>query len=591
MQLSETNMQLSETQLTVFDEEAPEYQLLSDAGPAVKPLACWSRPLVRWSAALLALVMVLITALAGFWILNAPASDSDSVAIDYDMSLFEFLERHEQPLRRARRSSLYPNMELLGSGYHLFRGDPLSPSISADPGIVTNHPVFAIENEDTPGTRIIPQGRCVETFNSREVYGMSSFRNELENTVGVSASYDGLFFSGSFSMSTTWGSVEAATQSRRSVLVQSEARCSIYTAGIVPPTRWDSPSSRAPLSASFKSALDWLANQRTLRRDYFEELIDFYGTHAIFDNMVMGSLTGFRSELTEESYLNFQSSSFSIETASSVSALTASFGAETGNSREREQAEQFEQARTRVERYSIGSVASEDWPGVTHANPAPILFNLLDLSLVIEHFSEHPHLAAGMRDALTHYCYLLQRRGEHVRCTEPAPDVVPVPSPPARFRTCRRSTQSFGGNGGGDFGQRMRPADWIWASNAAVTSITLRAGARVDSLQFNMRHNDGQVFQSPTVGGGGGGPRTINVPTNVRIVGINLRSGANLDNIQFVFSNGQSSPVHGGGGGGAHSVRFSGQNARLVGFHGRSGNRIDRLGFTWAYEVPEGQSC
>jgi hypothetical protein len=157
--------------------------------------------------------------------------------------------------------------------------------------------------------------------------------------------------------------------------------------------------------------------------------------------------------------------------------------------------------------------------------------------------------------------------------------------------TCIRSTQAFGGSRGDDFGQRMRPADWAWAAGALVTQISLRTGSRVDALQFNMRHSNGQVFQSPTVGGGGGGARSIRVPTNARIVGINLRSGANLDNIQFVYSNGQSSPAYGGGGGNAHSVRFTGQNARLVGFHGRSGNRIDRLGFTWAYEVRQGQSC
>jgi hypothetical protein len=316
-------------------------------------------------------------------------------------------------------------------------------------------------------------------------------------------------------------------------------------------------------------------------------VIDNFGTHAIFDGLVMGSLTGFRSELSRENYLNFQSSSFSIETAASVSALGATFGASSANSRDREQAQEFERTRERVERFNIGVLATSSWSGSTSANPAPILFNLLDLGLVIEHYSEHPRLTAGMRDALRNYCSTLRNRGHRVTCAEPAPDIVPVPMP----LTCIRSTQAFGGSRGDDFGQRMRPADWAWAAGALVTQINLRTGSRVDALQFNMRHSNGQVFQSPTVGGGGGSARRIQVPTNARIIGINLRSGHNLDNIQFVYSNGQSSPAHGGGGGDAHTVRFTGQNARLIGFHGRAGNRIDRLGFTWAYEVRQGQSC
>lgn len=536
-----------------------------------------------------------VAALVVVYFVGFGSSDPSNYVPNYDQPLTDFLIEFEAAAPRRRQPPLsgrFFNLEMLGVGYNMFQGNPLEPGASQDRGLQTGHPIFNIRNENTPGVSVLPMDRCEEEYGSNAVYGMSSYRNEIENSVGMSASYGGLFLAGAFSMSTSWGTVEAATTTRNSVIVESVATCSVYSAHIVERTPWD--REWAPLTDSFKAALDWLASDSPSHTQALFQLIDFYGTHAIFDGLLMGSMSGTRSELTEEGYLSFRQDSHSLETAASVSSMVASFGVSGSTASEREQAEEFNTARSRTWSYTIGTQPrSGHWGLQTRPNPAPIQFNLLDLSAVIRNYSERPELADRMQTALQSYCQELRMRGKRVTCTDPLPDQIPVPSPPARFRSCLRSTIGYGGSGGGDFGNSLTPSQgWVWASSARLTSIAVRAGSRLDSIQFNMAAGSGNdVFQSTTAGGGGGGSRTINVPSNSRIVGVNLRSGRNVDGLQFVYSNGQASDYHGGGGGGAHNVRFSGLNARLVGFHGRAGARVDRLGFFWMYEVQEGQSC
>ena len=104
-------------QLSVL--KGSEYQPLPSsvvAGPGGNVKPCWRRPLERWSAALLALVM-LCTILAVA--VSTSASDCQHTEVMepmFNMPLRDFLAQHAEPLRRAPRSTLYPNME------HLYRG-------------------------------------------------------------------------------------------------------------------------------------------------------------------------------------------------------------------------------------------------------------------------------------------------------------------------------------------------------------------------------------------------------------------------------------------------------------------------------------
>jgi hypothetical protein len=534
-------------------------------------------------------------------------SDSVRVSIPADMTLEEYLAQQEaaRPLfRTPPRSILFPNLETLGRGYNVFLGDPRAPGVNADPGVTRNQPIFQIYNEDTNGVQVLPGERCTTNFVSNMVYGLSSYRSTLESSVGVSAGVSGApgMLGGSFSASSSWRDVRSATNSNRRLAVDSIAECSFYEASIVVPQAWDT-SRRAPLSQAFIDAINFLASRRPTTRD-FEDVIDHFGTHAIFNNMRMGSLVGSRREVTTTTFLSFQRRGWDMEMAASLSIGVATFGSSISRSRDREMSEEFENQVERRSEFTIGTTPRRQaWDSAGgRASPVAIAFDLLDLASIISTYSDldensRTRVSQGMQSALAGYCATLARRGVRVTCNDPDPDNIPVEAPIPRFRTCMRSTVAHGGGGGASFGSLRHP-NIATAAHSSMTQIRLGLsgglinGNRINHLQFVSQLATGTTWTSSRRGGGGMGWR-LSVPAGRRVTQVSIRSGVHVDWLQFRFDNGETRQ-YGGGGGVRHTFNFAAsgrRNPRLIGFHGRSGGVIDQLGFIFAYEVAEGSQC
>jgi hypothetical protein len=91
-----------------------------------------------------------------------------------------------------------------------------------------------------------------------------------------------------------------------------------------------------------------------------------------------------------------------------------------------------------------------------------------------------------------------------------------------------------------------------------------------------------QNYATIVVGGGGGGPFTMNCPSGKVLSGFRGRSGARLDQIQIYCSNtdGTNSALEmataGGGGGGPYDENCPADSV-LVELRGRSGTRVDGI--------------
>jgi hypothetical protein len=122
------------------------------------------------------------------------------------------------------------------------------------------------------------------------------------------------------------------------------------------------------------------------------------------------------------------------------------------------------------------------------------------------------------------------------------------------------------GGGGGD------PFDDSSYIGNPITSITVRHGEYVDSIQVNY---SGQ--QGPQHGGGGGNADTISLAKGEQVIAVVGRSGEYVDQIQFVtVSPGNVLRTYGpyGGTGGDPFYIIGTVDA----FFGRSGSLLDAVG-------------
>jgi hypothetical protein len=265
---------------------------------------------------------------------------------------------------------------------------------------------------------------------------MNSYRDALATSVGVNTGVSGILgmFGGSFSASHSWSEVRSGTESRRNVLVESTAECSFYTASIVPPTRWSNAAT--PLSADFRDALDWLTSILFPSERDYHDVLDFFGTHAMFNNMRMGSLVGTRSEVSERSFTSHFQDSREFETSASFSAGFVTFGTDISRRSDRERTAQFDANTERRESFTIGtSPLRQSWSsGDVRSNPAPIAFDLLDIATIVDRFSNLPTsgvvmdratVVRGFRNALERRCSRLRTSGVRVQCGDLSPDRIP----------------------------------------------------------------------------------------------------------------------------------------------------------------------
>jgi hypothetical protein len=138
-------------------------------------------------------------------------------------------------------------------------------------------------------------------------------------------------------------------------------------------------------------------------------------------------------------------------------------------------------------------------------------------------------------------------------------------------------TTSYGGGGGAAFDDVQSSA----SPPKAILALAVRSGDYLDQIRASYRlANSGGV--SPSHGGGGGAPASIQLVPNEKIIGIEGRSGDLVDQITFltaVVYGGGDPPLlrkHGPyGGPGGNPFTIWGE---VVAFHGRSGSLIDSIG-------------
>lgn len=129
---------------------------------------------------------------------------------------------------------------------------------------------------------------------------------------------------------------------------------------------------------------------------------------------------------------------------------------------------------------------------------------------------------------------------------------------------------TIGGGGG---------SPWSDAGNCTgkpVSGFNIRAGGRVDGLQFGYRNGGWAGAHGYT----GGTPIAVSLDADETFTEVRYRSGAAIDQLTFVTSKGRIFGPYGGGGGGP-GVFKGADGGSLSCVSGRAGSSIDALEFTW----------
>jgi jacalin-like lectin domain-containing protein len=138
----------------------------------------------------------------------------------------------------------------------------------------------------------------------------------------------------------------------------------------------------------------------------------------------------------------------------------------------------------------------------------------------------------------------------------------------------------FGGAGGTSFSD---PVLTMQPLVIAISSITIRSGTLVDSLQVTYLRADGSTYTTPQHGGDGGAAATITFVSGEHIIALLGSSGEYVNQLAFLTEapNGKRNTYgpypSGASGGNAFIV-----NSNVLGFFGRSGRYLDAIA---AYEA------
>jgi hypothetical protein len=138
-----------------------------------------------------------------------------------------------------------------------------------------------------------------------------------------------------------------------------------------------------------------------------------------------------------------------------------------------------------------------------------------------------------------------------------------------------------GGLGGTDFVAQPPRENGPWK----ISSIQVRSGSRIDSIEVFWTNSSGDIHASPRYGGSGGEEDEFPIDSGdylVRIEGSlgfieNESSYPRLFSLQLFTQNGKSSPVFGK----ATEAKFHYDGIpgyQITGLFGRSGSAIDALG-------------
>jgi Jacalin-like lectin domain len=145
------------------------------------------------------------------------------------------------------------------------------------------------------------------------------------------------------------------------------------------------------------------------------------------------------------------------------------------------------------------------------------------------------------------------------------------------FESAPQPGQTFvaGGPGGSAFVDADIPAE------ASIVEVRVRAGDFIDSVQMIYSLPDGRSLEADRHGGDGGRAATFRLEPGEYIVGLSGRCGTYVDSLR-IQTNMRTSQLFGGNGG-ERDFRIDVPEGNLAtGFTGRSAEYVDAIGLTYA---------
>jgi N-acetylneuraminic acid mutarotase len=346
--------------------------------------------------------------------------------------------------------SQFPNIEFLGRGYDVVKGNPEpwasgpgASGLSFDPGWGSAN-VIDMEDYSAGGEysgckvpnavidSVLKTESCVYHSTFTELGDAASYQNSLRVDAGISAHGGWGPFSGSFSASGDYSSLNSGTSSHQSIYLGNSAICQMYTASF-------NPFSTLNLTSGFRKAVAALPTNSSYGDDVLIKFVGYYGTHYT-DSVKMGAKASLIYRLDMASYSQFQSSSWDIQAA--MSASFGCFGGAAGHINVNKSDESYQAFNSLTKDTIISCVgakgqcpliddttAPNDWATLARESPTPIQYTLTSIAdlLTSEYFdvSVEPQIASK-QNRLYHfladeYCTKMPQ-GQQKLCNPPARD-------------------------------------------------------------------------------------------------------------------------------------------------------------------------
>jgi N-acetylneuraminic acid mutarotase len=349
----------------------------------------------------------------------------------------------------------FPNIEFLGHSYDIVLGNP-EPWVSGpgasgksfDPGwtgVRGGANVIDMSDFSAGGTysgckvpnavagSVLKTESCVYHSTFTELGDAASYQKQLHVDAGISADANFEVWSGSFSASADYNSLNSGTSSHQSVYLANAAMCQMYTANFDPYTTLN-------LTSKFRKGVATLPTNSSYGDDALVTFVRYFGTH-FTDSITMGAKASLIYRLDKEGYSTFQSSSWDIQAAMKVS--FGGFGGADGHVNVNKSDASYQAFNSLTKDTIISCVgaggqcplmsdatAPNDWATLAKQSPTPIQYTLRSIAdlLTSEYFdaSVEPQIAAKQnrlyRFLVDEYCTKMQTPGQKKLCDPPARD-------------------------------------------------------------------------------------------------------------------------------------------------------------------------
>jgi hypothetical protein len=137
------------------------------------------------------------------------------------------------------------------------------------------------------------------------------------------------------------------------------------------------------------------------------------------------------------------------------------------------------------------------------------------------------------------------------------------------------TTNTYGGSGGSAFSDSRIPLE------ARISAVHVWSGKYIDRIQLVYTLRDGRRIEGKIHGGSGGSRHVFNLDADEYITGISGRYGDYIDFLR-IHTNKRTSPQFGGSGGGRNFNITVPSGNFAVGLIGRSGGYLDAIGLQYA---------